>query len=646
MKLKKQSDQCRIFSGVKMKLIYFLALSVLFTSPPIKAQSSLYMPLDIKKAYTNGTRNFDGTPGKNYWQNSADYKINVQVFPKVKLLKGNETITYFNNSPDTLKELVFRLYQNIYQNGAPRDFGLSKKDLHDGVKIKSIRLNEVSFNPDTVKNVFVNATVMIVRLKKILQPKSSMEIGFEWELTLPSESNIRMGVYDSTTAMVAYWYPQVSVYDDVHGWDNDQYTGSQEFYNDFNNYDVTIELPNTFSVWATGVLQNAADVLSQKTLERYQKAESSEQVVNIISKEDLNTNNFNQSSPANRWSYSAKYVTDFAFSYSDHYLWDAVTAVVDSTTMRKTIISAAYNQKSEDFYEVADIAKKVIQSYSFSFPAIPFPYPRMTVFNGEGGMEFPMMVNDGSSRQRGGTVYLTAHEIGHTYFPFFMGTNERKYAFMDEGWATILPEDLLPIIEPSATDRGKNLAEGFARISGKEDELPLIIPSSDIRGNGTYRTSAYTRPGLGYKFLRDALGNETFLKGLHEYVNRWHGKHPIPYDFYFSFNSALNQDLSWYWKPWFFEFGFPDLSINSVFVKKKNVKIEISRIGSMPIPVELKMIYADGSTKIFRETTSIWKDGKTLKELNYPLEGELIKVVLGKDEIPDVDKSNNVFEFK
>ncbi|MFA6026896.1 MAG: M1 family metallopeptidase [Ignavibacteriaceae bacterium] len=629
-----------------MKSFFIICVFFFFYCSINKAQSSLYIPLDVKTAYKNGTRNYDGTPGKNYWQNSADYKISVQVFPKDKLLKGSETITYFNNSPDTLKNLVFRLYQNIFQFGAPREFGINKKDLHDGIKIQKIKLNDVEFSPDTAKSVSINATVMRISLEKPLLPKSSIDLGFDWEVTLPSISNIRMGVYDSTTAMVAYWYPQVSVYDDVHGWDNDQYTGSQEFYNDFINYDVTIEVPNTFSVWATGVLQNAADVLSQKTLERYQKAESSEQVVNIIRKDDLNSINFNQSSPTNGWNYSAKNVTDFAFSYSDHYLWDAVTAVVDSATMRKTMISAAYNQKSDDFYEVADIAKKIIQSYSFSFPAIPFPYPRMTVFNGQGGMEFPMMVNDGSSKQRSGTVYLTAHEIGHTYFPFFMGTNERRYAFMDEGWATILPDDLMPVIEPSPNDRPKNLAESFSRIAGKEDELPLIIPSSDIRGNGTYRMAAYTRPGLAYKFLRDALGNETFLKGLHEYVSRWHGKHPIPYDFYFSFNSALNQELSWYWKPWFFEFGFPDLSIKSVFVKKKNVKVEIKRIGTMPIPVSIQLIYADGNTKVFHESTNVWKDGKTLKEFNYPLEGELIKVVLGTDEIPDVDKSNNIFEFK
>ncbi|MFA6979379.1 MAG: M1 family metallopeptidase [Ignavibacteriaceae bacterium] len=629
-----------------MKILTSLLAIIVLTSSVIKSQTSLYIPLDVKKAYTNGTRNYDGTPGKNYWQNSADYKINVQVFPKEKLLKGSETITYFNNSPDTLKNLIVRLYQNIYQYGAPRDFGITKKDLHDGIKIKELKLNGVGINPDTSKSIIVSNTVMRMMLKEFLSPKNSIQIDFEWEVKLPSESNIRMGVYDSTTAMVAYWYPQVSVYDDVHGWDDDQYTGSQEFYNDFNNYNVTIEVPNTFAVWATGVLQNAGSVLSQKTFKRYQKAESSQQVVNIIRKEDLSADNFSTTSTTNKWNFSAKSVTDFAFSYSDHYLWDAVTAVVDSTTMRKTMISAAYNQKSDDFYEVADIAKKIIQFYSFNFPAIPFPYPRMTVFNGQGGMEFPMMVNDGSSKQRGGTVYLTAHKIGHTYFPFFMGTNERRYAFMDEGWATILPDDLLPIIEPSPNDRSKNLAESFNRIAGKEDELPMLVPSSDIRGYGTYRTSAYTRPGLAYKFLRDALGTETFLKGLHEYVKRWNGKHPIPYDFYFSFNNTLNQDLSWLWKPWFFEFGSPDLSIKSVFIKKNNVKIEINRIGSMPTPVALQLIYADGKTKVFHESTSIWKDEKTSKQFNYPLEGELIKVVLGNDEIPDVDKSNNIFEFK
>ena len=629
---------------MKSPFTFFCCL-ILF-SVLIKAQSSLYVPLDITKTYENGTRNYDGTPGKNYWQNSADYKINAQIFPKDKLVKGNEAITYFNNSPDTLKFLVFRLYQNIYQFGAPRESMISKNDLHDGIKIHKIKLNEVEFSPDTAKSVSMNATVMRISLKKPLLPKNSIDLCFDWEFTLPSISTIRMGVYDSTTAMVAYWYPQVSVYDDVHGWDNDQYTGNQEFYNDFNNYDVSIEAPNTFCVWATGVLQNAGTVLAPNILERYQKAEASEEVVKIIRKEDLDQENFSRTSQTNNWNYSSKNVTDFAFSYSDHYLWDAVTAVVDSSTMRKTLISVAYNQKSEDFYEVASIAKKIIQSYSFSFPAIPFPYPRMTVFNGQGGMEFPMMVNDGSSKQRSGTVYLTAHEIGHSYFPFFMGTNERKYAFMDEGWATILPEDLLSVIEPGSNDREKNLADGFSRIAGKEDELPLIIPSSDIRGGGTYRVSAYTRPGIAYKFLRDALGNETFLKGLHEYVKRWNGKHPIPYDFYFSFNNAVKQNLSWFWKPWFFEFGFPDLSLKSVSTKKNKVKITVEKIGSMPVPVALKLIYKDGKIKGYYENTSIWKDGKTIKEFTYPVEGELLKVELGKDEIPDTDKSNNIFEVK
>jgi hypothetical protein len=626
-----------------MKSFITFVFCVFIFSPLIKTQSALYVPLDIKKAYEKHTRNYDGTPGKNYWQNSANYMINVQVFPKDKLLKGSETITYFNNSPDTLKFLIFRLYQNIYQLGAPREFSVSKIDLHDGIKIHKIKLNEIEFSPDTTKSVSINATVMRITLEKPLLPKSTMNLGFDWDVTLPSVSNIRMGVYDSTTAMVAYWYPQVSVYDDVHGWDNDQYTGSQEFYNDFNNYEVSIEVPNTFCVWATGILQNAGIVLSPKTFERYQKAETSEEIVNIIRKEDLDLENFSRTSQTNKWNYSAINVTDFAFSYSDHYLWDAVAAVVDSSTMRKTLISAAYNQKSEDFYEVAKIAKAVIQSYSFSFPVIPFPYPRMTVFNGQGGMEFPMMVNDGSSDKRSGTVYLTAHEIGHTYFPFFMGTNERKYAFMDEGWATILPEDLLPKIEPSSTDRGKYLADAFSRIAGKEDELPLVIPSSDIRGGGTYRVSAYTRPGLAYKFLRDALGTETFLQGLHEYVKRWNGKHPIPYDFYFSFNNALKVDLNWFWKPWFFEFGYPDLAIKSVSIKKNRAKITVEKIGSMPIPVAIKLIYKDGKTKDFYENTSIWKDGKTVKEFTYPVEGELIKVELGKDEIPDTDKSNNIF---
>jgi len=603
------------------------------------------MPLDIKKAYANGTRSFDGSPGKNYWQNSSDYKINVTILPAKKMLQGDETIAYHNNSPDTLKVLWFRLYQNIYQKGAPREFSLHPSDLHDGIHFVSMSLGGNSFLPDTAKNVSINATIMHIELDKPLLPHESLKLGFKWEVTLPSESQVRMGVYDSTTAMVAYWYPQVSVYDDVHGWDTEQYTGSTEFYNDFNNYDVSITIPNAFCTWATGILQNSSAVLAPQILSRYTKAQSSEEVVKIITPDDLDTHNFNTSASTNTWHYLADNVTDFAFAYSDHYLWDAVTAIVDSTTKRSALISAAYNPKSIDFYEVADIARKVIQSYSFDFPKIPFPYPRMTVFNGSGGMEFPMMVNDGSSNKRSGTVYLTAHEIGHTYFPFYMGTNERKYAFMDEGWATILPEDLLPVIEPTPSERAKYLAEGFARVAGNEDELPLVIPSTDIRGNGTYRVSAYTRPGLAYKFLRNALGTEVFLKGLHTYVERWHGKHPIPYDFYYSVESGTHQKLDWYWKPWFFDFSYPDLAIRSV-KSSKDIKITVEKIGGMPVPVVLTLTFENGKKKSINADASIWKDGKRTKSFSTLSEGKLIKVELGAPEIPDVDSTNNMYESK
>ena len=629
-----------------MKLLGAILILILFTVSNIFAQSSLYIPRDVKKAYVNGTRNYDGIPGKNYWQNSANYKIFVEVVPQEKLLRGKETIRYFNNSPDTLKNLVFRLYQNIFQKGAPRDFNIDKRDLHDGMKIQKLKIQGLEYSADTSKSVTINATVMRVSLDKFCPPKSTISVLVEWECVLPSVTAIRMGVYDSTTAMVAYWYPQISVYDDVEGWDEDQYTGSQEFYNDFNNYEISIEAPNTFCVWATGELQNAESVLAPHIYKRLKKAESSEEVVKIIRNVDLGKENYSVFEPTNKWKYTADNVTDFAFAYSDHYLWDAVTAVVDSATMRKTLISAAYNPKSEDFYEVASIAKQIIQSYSFSFPAIPFPYPRMTVFNGQGGMEFPMMVNDGSSKERSGTVYLTAHEIGHTYFPFYMGTNERKYAFMDEGWASILPLDLLPVIEPSASNRAKNLADGFSRSVGREDELPQIVPSSNLRGYGTYRVSAYTRPAEAYTFLRDALGNENFLKGLHEYVKRWNGKHPIPYDFYYSFETILKQDLSWFWKPWFFEFGYPDLAIKSISIKKNKARITIEKIGSMPVPIALKLFYKNGTSKDYYENTSSWKDGKTVKIFTLKLDDKLSKVELGQDRIPDVDKTNNFFEMK
>ncbi len=424
-------------------------------------------------------------------------------------------------------------------------------------------MNNVEVNPNDKNFVRRRNTLMTVFLYEPLLPDSQISIDIDWNFTIPwGKGNPRMGAYDSTSFFIAYWYPQIAVYDDIDGWDFLAYNGEQEFYNDYSNYDVEITVPNTFPVWATGILQNPEEVLMPKYLERYNEAHTSDSVINIITKDDLNTGEiFKKDSASNTWKYKVNNITDFAFAMSDHYLWDGVSIAPDKDSDRRTYIAAVYKEESKDFYEVAAITRKAVNYYSNTLPGVPFPFPSLTVFNStEPGMEFPMMINEESNLIRWRTVEVTSHETAHEYFPFYVGINEKKYSFMEEGMAQFLPLDF-------QTEEGKynplyRMLKAYERFAGEEMEMPMMIPNYQLKG-WTREFSIYFRPGLAYDYLRDALGKELFDKCLHEYIKRWHGKHPIPYDFFFTFNEVTGKDLSWYWKPWFFERGYPDLAIKN-----------------------------------------------------------------------------------
>ena len=242
------------------------------------------------------------------------------------------------------------------------------------------------------------------------------------------------------------------------------------------------------------------------------------------------------------------------------------------------------------------IAKEALEYFSTDLPGVPYPYPSFTVFNGGGGMEYPMIINDESNTTEAGTVGLTSHEAAHTYFPFYMGINEKKYAWMDEGLAVMLPIKFQSQVEGN-DPLGRN-AGYYAVFAGKELEMPLMIPSILLR-SPSYRVASYSKPGVAYHYLQDFLGRDTFRKALQEYIYRWNGKHPIPYDFFNSFDDYLGKDLSWYWKPWFFEFGVPDLAIKSYDKKNNLLEMEIEKVGNIPIPIKI----------------SLMKDGVSVKEI-------------------------------
>jgi len=608
------------------------------------AQNSLYIPLNIQRAYKDSTRSMDGKPGKNYWQNTSNYKIFASVNPKTRELKGTEVIIYHNNSPKDLNQLVMRNYQDYYKKGVTRDFDINPKSLTDGVKINRLIINdeEIDLNPKET-DIRRSGTLMFVPLPSPLAKGKSVVLELSWSFIIPNKSMQRMGAYDSTSFFVAYWYPQVSVFDDIDGWDRHTYGGQVEFYNDFSNYDVNITVPKNFVVWATGVLQNPEDIFNENILKKYTEARTSEKIIHVITEEDLNGKNITEPDD-NTYHFTAEDVTDFTFCMSNHYLWDLTSVVVDNKTGRRTVVGSAYKKESENFKMVDQIAKDAIDYFSNKMPAVPYPYPEMTVFNGAGGMESPMMVNEGEAGSKAGTVGVTSHEIAHTYFPFYMGINETKYAFMDEGWATFLPTDFQANYVEN-NDPLRRTVIGYQSFAGKETEMPMIIPSSHLRGT-TYRTSAYVRPGTAYNILRNMLGEKRFLTGLHAYMKRWHGKHPIPYDFFFSFNNALGENLNWFWKPWFFEFGYPDLSIKDVKVDGDYANIIIKKVGAIPIPVYITTYSGDDKEVTVEKQADVWKSGKSEIIVKVKVTNPITKVKLGNEHIPDAVQSNNTYKLK
>lgn len=619
-----------------------LFLLMLVLSSLTFAQNNSFIPLNIKSAYQKGTRSFDGKPGPNYWQNKSEYNIKAKLDPRTKVLEGSEEIVYYNNSPDSLSELVIRLYHNVNKTNARRDFYLNEKAINEGVLIKKILLDTYDLDLNNKTSIRTIGTNLIISLDKKIAPRSSVKLSIDWITKIPEVQSIRFGSYDSTTMFIAYWYPQISVYDDVDGWDRMDYSGTLEMYNDINDFNVSLNVPVGFHVWATGVWQNADEVLMQKYLDKYNLAWQSDDVIKIFDKEDLGSKDiYKTKNNFHTFKFKAANSPDFAFGISDHFLWDATSIELDKNSGKRVYITTAYKESSKDYVDNAYYAKETLKYFSYEMPGVLYPYPSATVFNGGGGMEFPMIVNNGSENTKAGTVGLTSHELTHQYFPFFMGTNERKYPFMDEGWAVMLPYDFQERMVEGNTPRLRTI-KGYEAFAGNEFDLPLMIPSPIINYR-SYRISAYNKPAIAYDILRKTLGDEIFLKALHTYMERWQGKHPIPTDFFFTFNEIIGKDLSWFWKPWFYDFSYPDLAINNIKSKRNSIVVHIVNHGKLPLPIKLQVMFNDEVIKEVYKTADVWKSGKDKIEIKIDGVKNYDAVILGSELIPDVNSIDNVY---
>jgi hypothetical protein len=610
------------------------------TSPfPQSGASPLYMPRAVQQAYRKGTRSPDGRPGNAYWQNRGRYTIAITALPPDRNIRGTEQITYFNNSPDTLRNPVIKLLLNIHKPGAPRGGGAPAAYLTSGVHIDSLSVNGQATPWEVNENTF---TWQRLRLAAPLPPHDSVRLAFKWHYDISKQSG-REGMIDSTTWFLAYFYPRVAVYDDYNGWDTMDFTDVQEFYSDFNDYDVSITVPRNYVVWGTGTLLNPSEVLQPTFLQRFTQSMTADQTITVASKSDMTTQRVTAQSPRTTWRFRAANIPDMTFNLSDHYVWDAASVVVDDATHRRASVQAAYNDAAADFHHMVQFARHALDWLSHNWPGVPYPYEKTTVVQGFAGMEYPMMVNDESYPDTLFSRFVVEHEIAHTYFPFYMGINESRYAMMDEGWATAF-EYLI-----GSADIGKQIANGFFeqfRVNGwihdpsPLEDLPIITPADGLRANA-YGNNAYGKPALGYLALKDLLGDAAFGKALHAFMDRWHGKHPIPWDFFNTVNDVTGRNLNWFWNGWFFGNGYIDFAVSGVQKAGNGYTVVIDNIGGMPAPVDLEAHYGDGSSEVIHETPAIWEANQRRATVTIATKKTLLSLVLNGGIWVDADSTNN-----
>jgi hypothetical protein len=624
-------------------LILMLTVYTGFSQMVPPGKFDLYQPRDIQRAFKHETRSPDGKPGKKYWQNSGRYNISITALPPDRTIKGVEEITYFNNSPDTLKRLNMKLIMNIHRPGAAR-FGTADDDyLTTGTQIDSFLIagKRKAWNNKTARN-----TNQFVFLNTPLLPHDSVKLTITWHFQLSLQSG-REGVIDSTTFYLAYFYPRVSVYDDYNGWDTLPFLDAQEFYNDFNNYTLNVSVPKNYIVWATGTLRNPASVLQPEYAKRLEQSMTSDSTIHIATSSDLAGKAITAQNDINTWTWTANDISDVAVGISNHYDWDAASVLVDDATNRRASMQAAFPDQSQDFHHAVQYGRYALGWFSHQWPGVPYPFPKMTAFQGFADMEYPMMVNDSHETDLHFAQLVQDHEIAHTYFPFYMGINESRYAFMDEGWATTY--ELLI----GRTEVGNDQAEKFYRQfrvtswihdASTTEDLPIITPSSELRGG--YGNNSYGKPSLSYLALKDMLGDELFKKALHIYMDRWHGKHPIPWDYFNSMSSGSGKNLDWFFHNWFFTNYYIDLDLNKVTKSAAGYDFTVRNIGGFAVPFDVKLTYMDGSTDHMHYTPAVWQSNQQIVTLNIKTKKAIKSAIIDGGIFMDADESNNQWPKK
>jgi hypothetical protein len=600
----------------------------------------------FERAVEEGTRTRSGTPGPNYWTNTAEYELDATVDPEENVLRGSGTIQYHNNSPDTLRQLVLHLRQNIHKKGAIRN---RNAEITGGMTLDQLNLP----GADTLRRVqsrgqlqrlgqgySVQDTRLVVFPPQSLSPDSTATINVEWHFDIPGAENFRMG-QDGEVYYLAYWYPQMAVYDDVRGWTAEPYQGDGEFYMGWADYDVSVTVPDGWLVGATGTLQNPDDVLTDAVQSRLDRARQTDEIVSVVDSSERGAGSATVEADEGTltWQFAAEQVRDVAFGTSDDFVWDATTA---ETGDGPSMIHAFYRPDETMWERSAEFAQFSIEHLSDML--IPYPYPHMTTIEGPigGGMEFPMITHIGQYDSAEGLFGVTYHEISHEWFPMIVGTNEKAYAWFDEGTTTFNEtegrDDFFS--EQDAWARSEHYYFRFAR----SVETPPMRHADRYPVDGPARfVASYDKPGVMLHALRGILGEETFFDAYETFAERWAYKHPTPYDLFNTFEDVADRELDWFWRGTLYETWTMDHAVESVEETGDGIVVRVADEGQLPMPVFLQATYADGRTVERRVGVDPWLDGKRAVEITLE-PGTVKRVTLDPNRfLPDLDRSNNTW---
>ena len=617
----------------------------------------LFSPLFYPPA-NNTTRSADGTPGHQYWQNRADYTITASLDDIKNEITASVVITYKNNSPKPLSFVWLQLDQNLFNKksrGALRlpvdgqsRYGDANTAFDGGYTLSSVKVN--GNDADYV----ITDTRMQLRLKDAMKPAGDeVKIKIDYSFKIPQDGSDRMGIQPTKNGniyTIAQWYPRMCVYDDVEGWNTLPYLGGGEFYCEYGDFDFTITAPSTHIVVAGGELLNAAEVLTATELKRYEEAKTSDKVIEIRSFKEVTDLSLRLKSPTLSWHFKMTNARDVAWASSKAFMWDA--AKMNLPSGKTALAQSVYPTESWDKRSWArgtEYVKGSIENYSKRW--FEYPYPAaVNVASHINGMEYPGIVFCPYTAKGSSLFGVTDHEFGHTWFPMVVGSNERKYGWMDEGFNQFIngiSKGDFNKGEYQVVERSLGVVAPYYFGDGTE----TIMSTPDGMKESNIGRTLYYKPAAGLALLRNQLvGEKRFDYAFKQYIQKWAYKHPTPWDFFRSMDNALGEDLSWFWKSWYIENWRLDQAILSVSYVDGNPAngafVTVANLDQMVMPLIVEYETADGKTERVKYPVEIWSNTSSFK-IKLPSKEKITKVVIDPDKVfPDMNFVNNVWTGK